>query len=234
MNLILLFKEDFIAPRRVRLLGRRKDHIQSILKSKTAEDLCVGLCNGQIGRGIVAASGETVDLDVSFNQPPPAPLPLTLILALPRPPVFKRVLQCAASLGIKKIIVLNFNRVEKSLWNSSVLKPQAIEEQLALGLEQSKDTMMPEVILQRRFKPFVLDQMPDLIKGTLPLIAHPVSHGHCPRGVKGPVTLMIGPEGGIIGDEIGLLIQQGFKPVDLGPRILKVESVLPFIVGRMF
>ena len=100
-------------------------------------------------------------------------MPLTLILALPRPPMLKRILFSAAMLGIKKIIILNFNRVEKSLWNSSSLKPPAITEQLTLGLEQAKDTIMPEVILKKAFKPFVQDELPVLIKGKSALVAHP-------------------------------------------------------------
>src|SRR5208283_3585485 len=100
-------------------------------------------------------------------------LPVTLILALPRPPMLKRILFSAAMLGVKKIIILNFNRVEKSLWNSSSLKPKAIEEQLVLGLEQAKDTVMPEVIIKKRFKPFVEDELPILIKGKSALVAHP-------------------------------------------------------------
>lgn len=231
MNLVLLFQEDFSAEGEVRLTGRRKEHLTSILKVKPGDRLTVGLCNDRIGEGEVVKTGVSIVLRVKLLQPPPEPLPLTLIMPLPRPPVFKRVLICAASLGIKKIIVLNFSRVEKSLWNSSALKPEAIEEQLILGLEQGKDTRMPEVILKKRFKPFVEDELPSFIKGTLPLVAHPSSQGECPRGLTQPVTLAIGPEGGLIDYEVQALIAQGFQAVDLGPRILKVESALPFIIG---
>ena len=108
MNLILLFQEDFIGPQCARISDYRKDHIKSILKAKIGDALCVGLCDGQIGRGIIVENGREVVLEVSFNQSPPEALPLTLILALPRPPALKRVLGCAAALGIKNIIVLNF------------------------------------------------------------------------------------------------------------------------------
>jgi RsmE family RNA methyltransferase len=144
------------------------------------------------------------------------------------------VLQCASSLGIKKIILLNFFRVEKSLWQSSSLKEDAIHEQLILGLEQAKDTVLPEVILRKRFKDFADDELPGLIKGALPLVAHPGAVDACPCGIKQPVTLLIGPEGGLIDDELQKLKGLGFRAVDLGARILKVESVLPFVVGKLF
>jgi len=259
MNLILLSDSDFITPHRVRLTDRRMNHIRDILKAQRGQDLTVGRINGLMGQGtLVNQKTDYIELEVKLDTKPPEALPLTLILALPRPPMLKRILFSSAQLGVKKIIILNFNRVEKSLWNSSSLKPQAITEQLVLGLEQAKDTIMPEVTLKKRFKPFVQDELPKLIKGNLALVAHPAkipSRGEFPSP-KGPIastsqsfvnaerfrrgnpqtptTLIIGPEGGILDYEIELLKSAGCQPIDLGPRILRTESVLPYVVGKIF
>ena len=48
------------------------------------------------------------------------------------------------------------------------------------------------------------------------------------------ITLIIGPEGGIIDYEIALLKAAGCQLIDLGPRILRTESVLPYVVGKLF
>ncbi|MBF0570349.1 MAG: 16S rRNA (uracil(1498)-N(3))-methyltransferase [Candidatus Omnitrophica bacterium] len=253
MNLILLLESDFISSHRVRLSGRRFLHIQDILKAQCGQSLTVGKINGLLGKGtLVHKENDAVELEVNFNQKPPGALPLTLILALQRPPMLKRILFSAAMLGIKKIIILNFNRVEKSLWNSSALKPQSITEQLVLGLEQAKDTLMPEVILKKGFKSFVDDELPALIKGNRALVAHPGGGDHaitnfnavipCASTVipakagilNQPITLIIGPEGGIIDYEIELLESVGCQTIDLGPRIFRTESVLPYIVGKLF
>ena len=253
MNLILLSDPDFITPTRARLTGRRFLHIQDILKSECSDTLTVGKINGLMGQGtVMSKTQEAIELEVNLDQNPPDALPLTLILALPRPPMFKRILFSAAMLGVKKIIVLNFNRVEKSLWNSSSLKPEAIEEQLILGLEQAKDTIMPEVIIKKAFKPFVQDELPHLIKGTQALVAHPgasVKRPNCFQGVelsqsltsdnqgnRGqlPIFIIIGPEGGIIDYEIDLLKTAGCQIIDLGSRILRTESVLPYVAGKLF
>jgi 16S rRNA (uracil1498-N3)-methyltransferase len=159
---------------------------------------------------------------------------LTLILALPRPPMLKRILFSSAQLGVKRIIILNFNRVEKSLWNSSSLKPQAISEQLALGLEQAKDTVMPEVIIKKGFKPFVEDELLGHIKGKLASVAHPGGGVIASEAKQSHVVLIIGPEGGIIDYEIELLKAAGCQTIDLGLRILRTEYVLPYVVGRLF
>ena len=238
MNLILLLDSDFITPTRARLTGRRFTHIQDILKAAIGQSLTVGKINGLMGQGeVVGQTADAIELEVKLSQKPPKALPLTLILALPRPPMLKRILFSAAMLGVKRIIILNFNRVEKSLWNSSALKPQAIEEQLILGLEQAKDTLMPEVILKKGFKSFVEDDLPSLIKGKLALVAHPGSSTVIPAkaGIHNQnILIIIGPEGGIIDYGIEYLKSAGCQPIDLGPRILRTDTVLPFIVGKLF
>jgi 16S rRNA (uracil1498-N3)-methyltransferase len=256
MNLILLYDADFITPNRARLSGRRFLHIKDVLKAKYSQSFNVGKITGLMGQGtLVSQTNDAIELEVKLDRKPPEALALTLILALPRPPMLKRILFSAAMLGVKKIIILNFNRVEKSLWNSSSLRPQAIHEQLVLGLEQAKDTVMPEVILKKAFKPFVEDELPGLIKGKLALVAHPDKEISSPKGTipsipkscvkwrngfgRGdlsdtPIILIIGPEGGIIDYEIGLLKAAGCRTLDLGPRILRTEIVLPYVVGRLF
>ena len=57
----------------------------------------------------------------------------------------------------------------------------------------------------------------------------------CPVGpLSSPVTLAVGPEGGFIDYEIGKLCEAGFQPVTLGSRILRVETAIPVILGRLF
>jgi len=242
LNLILLFDSDFITPHRVRLSGRRFTHIQDILKSQCGQSLTVGKVNGLMGQGVlVDKKPDCLELEINLDRKPPEALPLSLILALPRPPMLKRILFSAAMLGVKKIIILNFSRVEKSLWNSSSLKPQAIEEQLVLGLEQAKDTVMPEVILKTAFKPFVEDELPSLINGKLALVAHPSNSPLFYKEGLGEfnhphkhIILIIGPEGGIVDYEIELLKATGCHPIDLGPRIIRTDNVLPLVIGKLF
>ncbi len=235
MNLILLFPPDFISSDRVRVTGRRFEHVRDIHRAHAGEALSVGVLNGRMGKGMITAMGDdAVEMDVRLEAEAPPALPLTLIMALPRPNVLKRMLVCAASLGIKHIVLLNFFRVEKSLWNSSALRPEIIREHLVLGLEQGKDTVLPQVEMRERFKPFVEDELPTLAKGTLGLVAHPGTGTPLPKDVRGPVTLVIGPEGGLVDYEVEKLASLGFQMADLGPRILKVEAVLPYLVGKIF
>lgn len=235
MNLLLLTEQDLTAPDRAVLRDRRLRHMQEVHQAECGDTLRVGLLNGLMGRAqVLRLEPHEVELELSFDQPPPPPLPLTLLLALPRPKMLRRILQTVASMGVSKLILLNSQKVEKSFWQTPFLTPDAIREQLILGLEQAKDTRLPEVILEKRFKPFVEDRLPSVVKGTLGLVGHPGNYPACPRAVNQPVTLAIGPEGGWTEYEVAKLQESGLQPVQLGARILRVETAVPVLLARLF
>ena len=226
MNLLLLFPEDFVTETRVRVTGRRREEIARI----GGDELRVGIVDGRCGVGRVVGPGE---LEVRLDSDPPPPLLITLVLALPRPKVLNRVIAGAASMGIKRIFLINAWRVEKGYWKSPRLSADNIRLQCILGLEQARDTVMPQVEVRRFFRPFVEEELPAIAKESLAIVAHPGAETECPREVKGPITLVVGPEGGFIAEEIASLERVGFDPVTFGPRILRVETAIAALVGRL-
>ena len=235
MNLLLLNNDDFIAENRVRITDRRLHHLNTVNKASAGQTLRAGLLGGLQGNALVLSINEdAAELQVDFHSPPPAKLPITLLLALPRPKMLRRTLQTIASMGVAKLVLINSYRVEKSFWQTPFLQPEALHEQLILGLEQARDTVLPEIILAKRFKPFVEDELPAMAANTRGLIAHPGDYPECPRALSEPVTLAIGPEGGWIPYEVELLSQAGLNPVQLGERILRVETAVPALLARLF
>ncbi|MGH1486192.1 MAG: 16S rRNA (uracil(1498)-N(3))-methyltransferase [Cellvibrionaceae bacterium] len=233
MNLVLLSQQDFIDKNQVSMSGRRLDHIQAVHQATIGDQLTVGMVNGKIGKGtILSINDQKVVMSIDLNQAPPPPLPITLVLALPRPKMLKRILQTCATMGVKKIILINSYRVEKSFWLTPLLKEASIEEQFTLGLEQAKDTLMPELIIEKRFKPFVQDRLPGVCENTLAVVAHPGSQRPYPTRIEEPTTLVVGPEGGFIPYEIALLTEAGCEAVHLGPRILRVETAITALLAH--
>jgi len=234
MNLVLLFDDDVVAPGRVRLTGRRLRHVASVHRAAVGDELVVGVAGGRIGRGrVLRIDSESLDLEVSLDRDPPPPLPITLVLAVPRPKVLNRVIASATSMGIKRIHLVNAWRVEKSYWSSPRLSPENLRQQSILGLEQARDTILPSITLHRFFRRFAEEELPSITAGTRALVAHPPAHTPCPRDVREPVTLAIGPEGGFIDEEVASLERAGFEAVSIGERILRVETAVAWAMSRV-
>lgn len=236
MNLILLHESDFSddSKTHVRLTGERMNHIVSVFKASTGQILKAGLLGGPMGSAQITSIKESyIELKVKLDKASPPPLPLTLILALPRPKSLKKTIEVATTLGIKTIYIIESWRVEKSYWSSPELSEENLKRHIFKGLEQARDTIPPQVHIRRRFKPFVQDEIPDLLPGHCALVAHPYNGNNCPHSINSPIILAVGPEGGFIPYEIELFCSHGFEVVSLGERILRVEQAVPALVGRL-
>jgi 16S rRNA (uracil1498-N3)-methyltransferase len=233
MNLVLLFQEDFVSASRVVLRGRRAEHVRDVHRAAEGDALVVGIAGGRIGTGRLVRAGVEIEMEVALDRDPPKPLDVTLVIALPRPKVLNRLLAAVTSLGVKRIFLINAWKVEKSYWKSPRVSEENMRAQAIIGLEQARDTILPRIETRRLFRPFVEDDLPSIIAGTTALAAHPYATEECPRAIEGPLTLAIGPEGGFIQKEIESLTKIGFRAVSLGSRILRVETAVATILGRI-
>ena len=234
MNLVLL-ERDELCRRRAILRGRRRDHIASVHRAEVGKKLRVGVVGGLVGTAqVVGIDDEHVELDVELHEHPPPPLPCTLVLALPRPKVLRRVLQSVAAFGIKDLVLIGAYRVEKSYWQTPYLEAQRVRDELLLGLEQARDTIVPVVMQRRLFRPFVEDELPALASHGRLLLAHHAAAQPCPRDRSRHITLVVGPEGGFIPFEVDLLAAAGAQAITLGPRTLRVEHAIAALLGRLF
>lgn len=55
-----------------------------------------------------------------------------------------------------------------------------------------------------------------------------------PSAIEHPCIVLIGPEGGFIPYEVDLLIKNGCQAVSLGNRILRTETAISYVLGRLF
>ncbi|MBE9538796.1 MAG: 16S rRNA (uracil(1498)-N(3))-methyltransferase [Proteobacteria bacterium] len=235
MNILLFTDSDIVAPGQIKIRGRRFEHLVRVLGIEVGRQLRVGELGGELGLGTVLKVTDAEALiSVELNQTPPPKLPLSLVLALPRPKMLRRILRTVAELGVSELHLINSYRVEKSYWSTPALNEEKIRAYFIDGLEQSRDTVLPDLYLHHRFKPFVEDQLPALIGNKRGLAAHPGDYPACPHDIGEDTLMVIGPEGGFIPFEVEKLQQAGCEIVSLGSRILRVENAVTNVIGRLF
>lgn len=233
MNLILLHPSDFVSEEVAVVRNRRHEHLTRVLRVAAGDEVSVGVVNGKIGvAAVVRVDQSECELAVDLTGDPPPPLPVTLVVALPRPKVLNRVVASAASLGVKKLWLLNAWKVEKSYWKSPRLQPENLMLQSLLGLEQAMDTMLPGIQTARFFRAFVEAELPRIAADSLRLFAHPLASEMAPRQLSQRATIVVGPEGGFIPEEVASLEQAGFGGISLGPRVLRTETAIAALLGR--
>jgi RsmE family RNA methyltransferase len=236
VNLLLLHPDEIDDGGVARLRGRRALHAREVLNASAGDVLVAGVLGGSMGTGeVISTSVDALSVRLTLDRDPPPRSTVDLLVALPRPKVLRRILQASASMGVGTIALVGSWRVEKSYWGSPSLAPDAIREELSLGLEQGRDTIPPVVLVRRLFKPFVEDELDATFPSTHRLLAHPAAtsplEAIAPRAAR--ALLAIGPEGGWTPYEARRLAELGFDDFSLGPRALRVDAALPYAVGQV-
>jgi len=240
MNVILVDVNEVIESKLV-LSEHRAKHIVKVLKSDIGDTVKLGIINGNLGEGTIISINRKypfcVEIDTVFDLLPPIKPQIDLLLALPRPIMLKRIFSQAASLGVGTFHITNANRVEKSFWEAGLLQPNEYMQHLVQGLEQAVDTVVPNVVFHRRFKPFVEDYIPQISEKYSHLVfAHPDSQQRLHNifmTQPGKILLAIGPEGGWVDFEVEKFQEYGFCGFTIGGRILKVDTAVINIHGRI-
>ena len=234
MNIVLLEPENTQSEIWSIHSKRQLQHLREHLDITVGQNLKVGIRNGaRYVTEIVSIDEQEVCIRPIREEAVPAKLPVHLIVALPRPKVLRRLIMDSVTLGVEKISLIHSYRVDKSYWQTPFL--QQIEQYVTLGLEQAGDTIVPEIQMYKRFKPFVEDVLPTLISETSPAyVAHPYADESMPNGIDHACSIVVGPEGGFIPYEVDLLTKNGCQAVSLGNRILRTETSISYILGRLF
>ncbi|WP_298870901.1 16S rRNA (uracil(1498)-N(3))-methyltransferase [uncultured Psychrobacter sp.] len=223
-------------------------HVNKVLTAKVGDALKIGQLGGKLGSAIIKdITPDSIQLsDIKLTINPPPKLNLTVVLALPRPKVLRRLIMDMTALGVNDIILINSYRTQKSYWQSPMLT--RLDEFVLEGLQQGVDTVAPRISLQKRFKPFVEDELASLITNRA-IVAHPYSAlsfaqymqqpqlentepAHRSVNSLLPSMVFIGAEGGWIDYEVELLAEQGCMAVNIGPRILRTEAAVNVILGQ--
>src|SRR5688572_7659685 len=235
MNLVLLEEHERVDASRVTLTDARATHLLGVLRVTPGQTVRVGLLDGPFGIGTVEAAGDgRVTMRCEFEtETPPRPR-VDVLLALPRPKVMRRLWAQFAALGVGQIILTNASRVERDYFDTHIVTEASYRPLLIEGLQQARDTRLPQVSIHRQFRILVEDHLDDLFSSGVRLVADPsgtTSMANALAGSHERVLLAIGPEGGWNEFELHLLEAHGFTRVGMGPRTLRVDTACTALIA---
>ncbi len=213
----------------VHLSDLRATHLRRVLHVSDGQPVRVGLIDGPFGEGLVlGVTDEVVTLRCRFEPAPPARPAIDLLLAVPRPKVLRRLWSQLAALGVGRIILTNAAKVERNYFDTHLLTTAVFRPLLLEGLQQARDTRVPEVSVHRQLKVLVEDRLDDLCPTEVRLLAHPGDAPSVAEAVREAdgrrVLLAVGPEGGWTDYELGLFSAHAFRQVSMGTRTLRTDT----------
>ena len=237
MNLILLDERDRVDASCVTLTDARATHLLKVLRVQPGQTIRVGLIDGPLGTATIEAAGDgRVALRCAFDTPAPARPQVDVLLALPRPKVMRRLWAQLAAIGVGQIILTNASRVERDYFDTHILSDTSYRPLLIEGLQQARDTRVPQVSIHRQFRVLVEDHLDALFPSGARLVADPSGTSSIAEALAGRhdrVLLAIGPEGGWNDFELTLLERHGFNRVGLGPRTLRVDTACVALLSHV-
>ena len=259
----ILFEQDEIRDGRATFSDVRAEHVLNVLHGEVGQTLKTGVVDGLIGTSVIERiEGGAVTVRCVHETPALAPW-IDLVLAPPRPRVMKRLLPQLASLGVRRIVLVGAEKVEKAFWGAQLLKEEIYRPLLIDGLQQAGTTAVPTIETFKSFKHFVERKLDTHFEGQpTRIVAHPEKaplgeatllslperardrqkRQECrfPEGTKRQEcrfpeapVLAVGPEGGWTDEEVECLETKGFARMSLGPRILRTDTALIALLSRL-
>lgn len=242
LNSLVILPDECVDATRARIVGERARQVGVLHSLKVGTELAVGVLGGGRGRGrVLSISADEVVIETTITSEALPRAPISLVVAVPRPQTVKKVLHFATTMGLEAVHFVRADNCEKSYFNSRALTVGEIQEELILGLEQAVDSKAPVVQIHERFRPFAEDVLPQLLlkNSSRLLVADTRSDGRkglsvlAGSGSFGSVFCAIGPELGWNDFELNCFAECRADFVELGPRILRVETAALVLVSQI-
>jgi 16S rRNA (uracil1498-N3)-methyltransferase len=210
----------------IQLDAEASHHLARVLRASVSDPVIVFNGQGDEYAGTIIRIDKkyvTVELTKQFVRSAESTLEIWLAQGISRGEKMDFTIQKAVELGVSKIIPLftercnvklDQERSEKRLkhWQSVVIS----------ACEQSGRNQVPEVLPPNILDAWLKTIQADYCFVLSPVAEHKLKKQTIPPGAR--VILLIGPEGGLSEREIQSATEQGFLPLNLGPRVLRTET----------
>jgi 16S rRNA (uracil1498-N3)-methyltransferase len=207
------------------LAGAKASHLGRVLRAQPGMefDLVVG---ARVRRAIISTiSEDSIDFTLGEDIEVDPPLPVTLLLAIFKFDRVEWAIEKTTELGVARIMPVIARRTEKHLAQAAATRVERWRRIAREAAQQSRRSDTPVIT-----DPILLkDAVTQESSAVRLLLAENERRVTLKDTVEGYdeaqlFCLAVGPEGGWTTEEESLFATQGWKPVSLGPRILRAET----------
>ena len=218
-----------VASDRVVLAGAEAHHLLHVMRAKAVTRVTLFDGSGWEFEAVVQGAGRSeVELAIAGRQEidREARIAVTLGVALPKGDRQKWLVEKVVELGVARLVPLETERgVAQPVENALERLRRGVVE----ACKQCGRNRLMEIAAPNAWEAFLKENETAACR----LLAHPrQGPGRWPAP-KENAALAVGPEGGFTDEEIARAVAGGWQIVDLGPRILRVETAALALAARV-
>lgn len=154
------------------------------------------------------------------------PVEVTLGVALPKGDRQKWLVEKAVELGVARLVPL---RTARSVAEAGEGALGRLQRSVVEASKQCGRNRMMEIASSRSWESYLVETRETEVR----LLAHPGAESTVrPAAASRRIAFAVGPEGGFTDEEIAAAGDAGWRRIDLGPRILRVETAATALAAR--
>ena len=209
--------------------GDEAHHFTRVMRGKVGDEITLFDGSGLSWHGKVeTVSKTTVSVQILETLPDKieSPLRLTVVTALPKGDRQRFLVEKLAELGTARLVPL---KLERSVARADEKATAKFRRYVIEAAKQCGRNVLMEVAEEMS-----LAEMNTLLGNDFSkLILHPISLGKVGQttpkefldaGVPAKCAVLVGPEGSFTDREVESALEFGFRPIELGKRILRTET----------
>lgn len=223
------FSDEPLQGETATLRGSEAHHLLHVMRAKAgAEVIVFDGRGGEWWAEITRLNRAEVELALRRHRPVERELAkeFSLAVALPKGDRQRWLIEKAVELGVTRVIPLTTARSAASAAEPPAkLSRYVIEASRQCGRNRLLEIAKPQTLADLAAQDASADKF----------LAHPGGDpvGGIPRSPHGSTLLAVGPEGGFTDDEVALARQRGWEIMDLGERILRIETAAVALIARL-
>ncbi|HLH37095.1 MAG TPA: 16S rRNA (uracil(1498)-N(3))-methyltransferase [Alloacidobacterium sp.] len=212
------------------LTGEQAAHLIRVLRAQAGMEYDI-VAGNRVWHAVIAGiAGDAVRFNLVAEVEADPALPITLLLSIFKFDRLEWAIEKATELGVERIIPIIARRSEKHLVQSAEKRVERWRKIAREAAQQSRRSDVPKVEDVLPLKT-AARQSSDAVRLLLAeqerstTLRRAVEEALKNSGDEMPaIRMAVGPEGGWTAEEEALFDSEGWRPVGLGPRILRAET----------